>query len=177
MQQAGSSLIGTLAVSQYCTVLSEVLRHCKARYYSLTLNAWENILCHDCGLHIAHVHKNPCGSRDFPNQALFFLNCTPISLFAASLFFCYLLFMDEQWQQQEKVRPGNEATLPQLYTMKALRVLMPRWRHEAIPHEASLLALLALVACIVQKMERSIVIVAKKSHKWACPSNKSNSCC
>ena len=60
--------------------------------YSLikTLNAWENILRHDCGLHIAHVHKNPCGSRDFPNQALLFLNCTPISFFAASLCLSYV---------------------------------------------------------------------------------------
>ncbi len=77
------------------------------RWYSLTcmttLNAWENTLRHDCGLHIAHVHKNPCGSRDFSNQALLFLNCTPISFFA-----------DEQWQQQEKVRPVQwEQHLPQ----------------------------------------------------------------
>ncbi len=71
------------------------------------------------GLHIAHVHKNPCGSRDFPNQALLF-NCTPISFFAASfcLFFFTLIinyssynYIDEQWQQQEKVRPGNEAII------------------------------------------------------------------
>ncbi len=63
---------------------SECLSTCM---YSLTtLNAWENTLGHNCGLHIAHVHKNPRGSRDFPNQALLFLNCTPISFFAAS--FC-----------------------------------------------------------------------------------------
>ena len=70
--------LGTLAVSQYSL--------------TTTLNAWENTLRHDCGLHIAHVHKNPCGSRNFPNQALLFLNCKPISFFAASFFFCYLLY-------------------------------------------------------------------------------------
>ncbi len=76
-----------------------------------TLNAWENTWRHDCGLHIAHVLKNPCGSRDFPNQALLFLNCTPISFFAASCCpFSSIIYVDEQWQQQEKVRPGNEAT-------------------------------------------------------------------
>ncbi len=97
VQRWGRRRPSTLACSQ-----------CLALLYSnslTTLNAWENTLRHDCGLHIAHVHKNPCGSRDFPNQALLFLNCTPISFFAAS--FC---LFDEQWQQQEKVRPGNEAS-------------------------------------------------------------------
>ncbi len=38
----------------------------------------------DNNAHVLNV-KNPCGSRDFPNQALLFLNCTPIS------FFCCLI--------------------------------------------------------------------------------------
>ena len=34
-------------------------------FFSVLINAWANTLRHDCGLHIAHVHKNVCGSRYF----------------------------------------------------------------------------------------------------------------
>ncbi len=77
------------------------------------------IPCHDCGLHIAHVHKNLCGSRDFPNPAFLFLNCTSVSFFAASfrlvVFCCLYLFIlclfETARIQQEKGRLGNEATV------------------------------------------------------------------
>ena len=39
-----------------CDCLSTVL---------LTLNAWESTLRHNCGLHIAHVHKNPCRDHQY----------------------------------------------------------------------------------------------------------------
>ncbi len=69
------------ACSLTCSSLVEPPWQCTYTSLStvlLTLNAWENTLRHDCRIHITHVHKNPCGSRDFPNQALLFLNCMPI---------------------------------------------------------------------------------------------------
>ena len=42
-------------------------------FLRVLINAWANTLRHDCGIHIAHVHKNVCGSRDFAYQALLFL--------------------------------------------------------------------------------------------------------
>ncbi len=70
------------------------------------------------GLHIAHVHKNHCGSRDFPNQALPFLNRTPIFSLLPHLVYSFLLPSnnDNRLEQQEKVRHGNEAIAPMQLT-------------------------------------------------------------
>ncbi len=55
-------------------------------------------------------------------ETLLFLNCTPISFFAASCCpFSSIIYVDEQWQQQEKVRPGNEAS-----TTQSMIILSPK---------------------------------------------------
>ena len=58
--------------------------------FLVTLNAWENTLRHDCGLHIAHVHKNSCGSHDFPNQAFLtvrpFVSLLPLRFLLPSIY-------------------------------------------------------------------------------------------
>ena len=54
---------------------------------SVLINAWENTLRHDCRLHIAHVHKNVYGSRDFAYNAgfsFFFTMTSIMSFFSAS---------------------------------------------------------------------------------------------
>ena len=88
-------------------------------------------LSHEVTNFTAHVSKFQCERKPQGTDCPLLRMCEPlwpapqifseavysaadsISFFAASFclfFFTYLLFMHEQWQQQEKVRPGNEAT-------------------------------------------------------------------